>query len=112
MRVTERPAVRLRCMGYLCATDFRAARARQCAWCMQCMRVANDPGASSRSKHFLRRYFVLRQRIAAGVAKIVKVPDPQMPADFLTKWLPAKKFNLSLDYATNASAARASSKDA
>ena len=74
--------------------------------------VANDPGASSRSKHFLRRYFVLRQRIAAGVAKIVKVPDPQMPADFLTKWLPAKKFNLSLDYATNASAARASSKDA
>ena len=52
------------------------------------------------------------ERVADGKVKLVHVGDSEMPADFLTKWLPAKKFNLSLDYATNASAARASSKDA
>ena len=67
--------------------------------------VANSAAAASRSKHFLRRYFVLRQRLDAGVARVVKVRDPDMPADFLTKWLPAKKLRTSIDYATNSAAA-------
>ena len=29
------------------------------------------------------------------------VRDENHPADFLTKWLPAKKFKLSMAYATN-----------
>ena len=28
-------------------------------------------------------------------------PDTQMPADFLTKWIPAKKLERSLAYVTN-----------
>ena len=32
------------------------------------------------------------------------IPDPQMPADFLTKWIPATKLELSLQYATNSRA--------
>ena len=67
--------------------------------------VANAPGASSRSKHFLRRYFVLRQRLNAGVARVVKVRDPDMPADFLTKWLGHRKLQASVDYAENTKAA-------
>ena len=32
------------------------------------------------------------------------VPDVQMPADFLTKWIPAEKLERSLVYATNSRA--------
>ena len=64
--------------------------------------VANNTGSSSRSRHFLRRYFVLRQRVAHGCVAVVKVGDPQMPADFLTKWVPAAKLRASIDYLTNA----------
>ena len=55
-----------------------------------------------RSRHFLRRYWALQQRIGRGEVSVVKVEDPQMPADFLTKWLARDKFNLSVNYATNA----------
>ena len=29
------------------------------------------------------------------------MPDPQMPADFLTKWVAHKKITESIDYLTN-----------
>ncbi|KAL1520790.1 hypothetical protein AB1Y20_022354 [Prymnesium parvum] len=53
---------------------------------------------SSRSKHLLRRYFVLMQRIQAGEIKVVHVKDVANPADFLTKWVPAKKLRASVAY--------------
>ena len=52
-------------------------------------------------KHFLRRYAALRQRIAAGDVVLKHVTDPEMPADFLTKWIPSAKLEASLRYATN-----------
>ena len=41
--------------------------------------------------------------------QVFKIDDPNMPADFLTKWLPQLKLRDSVAYATN-SANRVSSK--
>lgn len=50
-------------------------------------KVVTGVGCPSRSRHFLRRYFVLKHRIASGEVTMVDMPDVQMPADCLTKWL-------------------------
>ena len=63
-------------------------------------KVATGIGCPSRSRHFLRRYFVLKRRIAAGDVTMVHVPDEQMPADCLTKWLPSTKLGRSIAYMT------------
>ena len=70
-------------------------------------KVATGVGCPSRSRHFLRRYFVLKHRIASGEVTMVDVPDVQMPADCLTKWLgiPSDKVRRSVDYMTNRRAA-------
>ena len=68
--------------------------------------VATGLGSPTRSRHFLRRYFALRQRIASGDITMKHVDDPNMPADFLTKWLPAPKTTKSINYATNERAAK------
>ena len=62
--------------------------------------VGTGVGCPTRSKHFLRRYHVLRQRIASEEVRLEHVPDEQMPADFLTKWIPKPKLERSLRYAT------------
>ena len=67
-------------------------------------RVGCGLGAPTRSRHFLRRYFALKQRIQAGEAVLRYVDDANMPADFLTKWIPSKKLELSVAYATNSRA--------
>ena len=51
--------------------------------------------------HFLRRYGVLKQRIRSGEVNVQHIPDEQMPADFLTKWIGQKKLDKSIAYATN-----------
>ena len=63
--------------------------------------VASGVGCPTRSKHFLRRYHVLRQRIRSAEVELRHVPDEEMPADFLTKWIPRKKLDISVRYATN-----------
>jgi len=63
--------------------------------------VAADARSASRSKHFLRRYVTLQQRIASAELIVVKVEDANMPSDFLTKWLPSAKLRKSVAYATN-----------
>ena len=67
-------------------------------------RTAGDKGAASRSKHMLRRYYVLMQRIRSGSVKVVHVPDTANPSDFLTKWVPAAKLRASLSYVTGSKA--------
>ena len=52
-------------------------------------------------KHALRRWETLIARIDSGIIKLVHLPDPQMPADFLTKWVAHKKITESVDYLTN-----------
>ena len=64
-------------------------------------RVGSGVGCPSRSRHFLRRYFALKQRIADGECTLRYVPDEHMPADFLTKWISKAKLEQSLSYATN-----------
>ena len=64
------------------------------------VRVAMRRGAAARSRHLLRRYYVLRARIENGVCAVVHVPDAENPSDFLTKWVPIKKLNRSLAYVT------------
>ena len=53
--------------------------------------VASGASCPSRSKHFLRRYHALQQRIRAGKCTIRHINDAQMPADALTKWVSADK---------------------
>ena len=64
-------------------------------------RVASGAAVPSRSKHFLRRYHVLLQRVRSQEITIGHVPDRAMPADFLTKWIGASKLNMSVEHVTN-----------
>ena len=61
-------------------------------------RVASGAAVPSRSKHFLRRYHVLLQRVRSQEITIGHVPDRAMPADFLTKWIGASKLNVSVEH--------------
>ena len=71
------------------------------------MKVATGVGCPSRSRHFLRRYAVLKRRISEGEVTLMHVPDAEMPADVLTKWIPMSKVNQSVKYMTNADKAPA-----
>ena len=64
-------------------------------------KVGSGVSCPTRSKHFLRRYAALKQRIAAGDVVLKHVTDPEMPADFLTKWIPSAKLEASIRYVTN-----------
>ena len=64
-------------------------------------KIVSGLGSPSRSRHFIRRYGVLRQRIRSREVHMQHIPDAQMPADFLTKWLFRPKLEKSLRYATN-----------
>ena len=63
--------------------------------------VSRDATSAARAKHFLRRYTVLQQRIRSAEVQVYKIDDPNMPADFMTKWLPQAKLRDSVAYATN-----------
>ena len=65
------------------------------------MLVARDMGSAKTSKHFLRMYCSIRDRQRRREVTIAHVPDTENPSDFLTKWLPAKKFLESVRRATN-----------
>ena len=62
------------------------------------MLVATKRGSSTRSKHLLRRYWALQQRVADGECNIYHVPTEENPADFLTKFVPLKKVRRSVKY--------------
>jgi hypothetical protein len=64
-------------------------------------RVATTVGCPTRSKHFLRRYGVLQQRIQQGECILKHVKGVEMPADFLTKWIGRAQLERALTYATN-----------
>ena len=61
-------------------------------------------GAAARSRHLLRRYYVLRARIENGVCGVVHVPDAENPSDFLTKWTTKAKVAASIKYTSGRSA--------
>ena len=63
--------------------------------------LASGRAIPARSKHCLRRYLTFLQRVAAGEAVVGHVPDPANPTDWFTKWVPAAKAEMSLNYATN-----------
>ena len=73
----------------LLATDNRSS-----------MQVAQRQGAASRARHLLRRYAVLLQRVKDGEVVVRHVPDASNPADFLTKFVSARKMTDSLRYLT------------
>ena len=64
-------------------------------------REASGAAVPARSKHFLRRYHVLLERVRSREITIGHVPDRSMPADFLTKWIGASKLNVSVEHVTN-----------
>jgi hypothetical protein len=63
--------------------------------------VATETGTANRVRHALRRYLILQQRVREGVVDLIHVPDPENPADFLTKFVSAKKLEASLVFLTN-----------
>ena len=62
--------------------------------------VTHNVGSSTRSRHFLVRYEAVMHREAQGIVAVQHVPDEHMPADFLTKWVPAAKLRRCLSYVT------------
>ena len=72
-------------------------------------KVGSGVGCPSRSKHFLRRYHSLKQRIASEEVVLKHVDDENMPPDFMTKWIKGSKLESSLRYATNSWALAAAS---
>jgi hypothetical protein len=66
--------------------------------------IAADQGNATRSRHFLRRYYILHQRVKAGEIIAGHVLDVENPADFLTKWTTKEKVNESVQYLTNSRA--------
>jgi len=65
--------------------------------------IGSGKGTPSRSKHFLRCYHVLVQRVAAGDVVLQHVGDTQMAADFLTRSQPPSS---SSAYATSSTCGR------
>ena len=63
--------------------------------------IASGVTLPSRSRHCLRRYLTFLQRLRRGEVEVGHVPDVENPSDFLTKWVPKDKSDLSLRYATN-----------
>ena len=64
--------------------------------------VSRRQGSTVLVRHLLRRWQALTARIARGLAKVVHLPDVEMPVDFLTKWVTKKKIDASVWYLTNA----------
>jgi hypothetical protein len=64
-------------------------------------RICSGEGSASRLRHMLRRYILVQQAVKAAEVYVRHVTDEENPADFLTKWLAAKKFEMSIEYATN-----------
>ena len=63
--------------------------------------VATKHAKATRSRHALRLWRTLMQRIVEGECKLVHVDGASMPADFMTKKLEQKKVEASVRYATN-----------
>ena len=63
--------------------------------------VIEGEQSATRSRHELRRYIMLQQRVANGQILMRHVRDTENPADFLTKWLELNKFEASLEYVSN-----------
>ena len=63
--------------------------------------VATRHASASRSRHALRRWRTLTQRIAEGDLKMIHIDGAIMPADFLTKKVEQKKVDRSVAFATN-----------
>ena len=64
--------------------------------------VATRHASASRSRHALRRWRVLSQRMLEGECKLVHLDGASMPADFMTKKVEQKKVDTSVAFATNA----------
>ena len=58
-------------------------------------------GSAGRSRHSLRRWAQLRERLEAREIYLAYVQTDDMPADFLTKFVSWRKLELSVKRATN-----------
>jgi hypothetical protein len=70
----------------------------------QPLRWQQHLGQASASRHFLRRYGVLKRRVLVGECKLVKVADTENPANCLTKWVLMAKLRKPIEYMENSRA--------
>ena len=61
-------------------------------------KVSQNAQSATRSRYFLIRSACLHRRIADGQVSVVYVPDPENPADYLTKFIGAEKTAASIAY--------------
>ena len=54
--------------------------------------LSKDRKSCNRSRHIHRRYFKVREQVAAGAVRVEHVPTADNSADMLTKWLPRDVF--------------------
>ena len=73
-----------------CGTDNLANALVGSAW-----------GTAKGSKHFLRLYWTIIQRVTAGDVAVGHVRDAENPTDFLTKWTTKAKLAASVEYLTS-----------
>ena len=63
--------------------------------------LSNGTATPGRAKHALRRWAAIRERVASGVCRIVKIDTDSMPVDFMTKHKGRKMIDASVAYLTN-----------
>ena len=66
------------------------------------MSVINQQGVASHSRHMLRRWQILAQRVRRGDLRMTHVGDAEMAVDVMTKWKPIKKVDQAIAWLTNA----------
>jgi hypothetical protein len=64
-------------------------------------RVADRASAAARTRHLLIRYACLHKYVQSGDIRVLHISDTNNPSDYLTKFVPAKKYNDSIYYLTN-----------
>ena len=74
--------------------------------------VVSDVTSAARSRHFIRTYQLIQQRVQQGEIVVGHVPDRENPADFLTKWVNKDKLLKSVEYLTNSRALNAKARAA
>ena len=62
------------------------------------LRIANGQATAARTKHALRRYAIIQQRVFGRHVRLGYLEDAYNWVDFMTKWMDLKKVEMSVAY--------------
>ena len=108
------PSLYLSCSSNVVSVHRSRISTSRCLWqrvarcatdCTSNIQVSSGESDANRTRQRIRRLLTGRWRVTDGLVSLEHVENVDSPADFLTRWLPAKRCETSLLYATNASVA-------